>query len=112
MNKCKIALNRDDDKRLIRKDGITTLARGFLLLDLPFYIAIFCFFHRFRRLIKAMTEIDEIFAFYALSETEDPSTEGEPCTSKREFLVDIINLSLLLLSLKASLISSLSARLA
>ena len=38
-----------------------------------------------------MTEINEIFRSHALSETEDPSTEGEPCTSKREFLVDIIN---------------------
>ena len=28
VNKCKIALNRDDDKRIIRKDNITTLARG------------------------------------------------------------------------------------
>ena len=30
VNKCKIALNRDDDKRIIREDGITTLARGFV----------------------------------------------------------------------------------
>ena len=30
VNKCKIALNRDDDKRVIQKDGITTLARGFV----------------------------------------------------------------------------------
>ena len=29
VNKCKIALNRDDDKRLVQKDRITTLARGF-----------------------------------------------------------------------------------
>ena len=29
VNKCKIALNRDDDKRIIQEDGITTLARGF-----------------------------------------------------------------------------------
>ena len=29
VNKCKIALNRNDDKRLVQKDGITTLARGF-----------------------------------------------------------------------------------
>ena len=28
-NKCKIALNRDDDKRIIREDGITTLARRY-----------------------------------------------------------------------------------
>ena len=31
VNKCKIALNRDDDKRLTQKDGITTLVRGFYL---------------------------------------------------------------------------------
>ena len=30
VNKCKIALNRDDDKRIIQADGITTLARGFI----------------------------------------------------------------------------------
>ena len=30
VNKCKIALNRDDDKRIIQEDGITTLARGFV----------------------------------------------------------------------------------
>ena len=29
VNKCKIALNRDDDKRIIQDDGITTLARGY-----------------------------------------------------------------------------------
>ena len=29
VNKCKIALNRDDDKRLVQEDGITTLARGY-----------------------------------------------------------------------------------
>ncbi|WP_205732697.1 hypothetical protein, partial [Acinetobacter baumannii] len=30
VNKCKIALNRQDDKRIIQQDGITTLARGFI----------------------------------------------------------------------------------
>ena len=30
VKKCKIALNRDDDKRIIQEDGITTLARGFV----------------------------------------------------------------------------------
>ena len=30
VNKCKIALNRDDDKRIISEDGITMLARGFI----------------------------------------------------------------------------------
>ena len=29
VNKCKIALNREDDKRIIQDDGITTLARGY-----------------------------------------------------------------------------------
>ena len=29
VNKYKIALNRDDDKRLVQKDGVTTLAKGF-----------------------------------------------------------------------------------
>ena len=29
VNKHKIALNRDDDKRLMQADGITTLARGY-----------------------------------------------------------------------------------
>ena len=28
VNKHKIALNRDDDKRIVQADGITTLARG------------------------------------------------------------------------------------
>ena len=30
VNKYKIALNRDDDKRLVQVDGITTLARGYI----------------------------------------------------------------------------------
>ena len=30
VNKYKIALNRDDDKRLVQADGITTLARGYV----------------------------------------------------------------------------------
>ena len=34
VNKTKIALNRDDDKRLVLADGITTLARGHLESDL------------------------------------------------------------------------------
>ena len=29
VNKCKIALNRDDDKRVIQEDGINTLAQGY-----------------------------------------------------------------------------------
>ena len=29
VNKYKIALNKDDDKRLVQVDGITTLARGY-----------------------------------------------------------------------------------
>ena len=29
VNKYKIALNRDDDKRIVQKDGVTTLAKGF-----------------------------------------------------------------------------------
>ena len=33
VNKHKIALNRDDDKRLVKEDGITTLARGYLKLS-------------------------------------------------------------------------------
>ena len=32
VNKHKIALNRDDDKRLVQADGITTLARGYVAL--------------------------------------------------------------------------------
>ena len=28
VNKYKIALNRDDDKRIVQADGITTLGRG------------------------------------------------------------------------------------
>ena len=31
VNKYKIALNRDDDKRLVQADGITTLARGYIV---------------------------------------------------------------------------------
>ena len=30
VNKHKIALNRDDDKRIVQADGITTLARGYI----------------------------------------------------------------------------------
>ena len=33
VNKHKIALNRDDDKRLVQADGITTLARGHVALS-------------------------------------------------------------------------------
>ena len=33
VNKHKIALNRDDDKRLVQADGITTLARGYVVLS-------------------------------------------------------------------------------
>ena len=33
VNKHKIALNRDDDKRLVQVDGITTLARGHVTLS-------------------------------------------------------------------------------
>ena len=29
VNKYKVALNRDDDKRLVQLDGITTLGRGY-----------------------------------------------------------------------------------
>ena len=30
VNKHEIALNREDDKRLVQADGITTLARGYI----------------------------------------------------------------------------------
>ena len=30
VNKHKIALNRDNDRRLVQADGITTLARGYV----------------------------------------------------------------------------------
>ena len=33
VNKHKIALNRDDDKKLVQGDGITTLARGHVALS-------------------------------------------------------------------------------
>ena len=33
VSKCKIALNRDDDKRIVQTDGITTLARGYVALS-------------------------------------------------------------------------------
>ena len=32
VSKRKIALNRDDDKRIVQTDGITTLARGYVAL--------------------------------------------------------------------------------
>ena len=32
VNKYRIALNRDDDKRLVQADGIATLARGYVAL--------------------------------------------------------------------------------
>ena len=33
VNKYKIALNRDDDKRIVQADGITTLAWGYVELS-------------------------------------------------------------------------------
>ena len=33
VNKHKIALNRDDDKRVVQADGITILARGYVALS-------------------------------------------------------------------------------
>ena len=33
VNKHKIALNREDDKRLVQADGRTTLARGYVALS-------------------------------------------------------------------------------
>ena len=33
VNKDKIALNRDDDKRIVQVDGKTTLARGYVALS-------------------------------------------------------------------------------
>ena len=33
VNKYRIALNRDDDKRLVHADGIATLARGYVALS-------------------------------------------------------------------------------
>ena len=33
VNKYKIALNRDDDKRIVQADGITTLAKGYVALS-------------------------------------------------------------------------------
>ena len=33
VSKHKIALNRDDDKRIVQTDGITTLARGYVALS-------------------------------------------------------------------------------
>ena len=33
VNKHKIALNRDDDKRIVKGDGITTLARGYVAIS-------------------------------------------------------------------------------
>ena len=33
VNKYKIALNRDDDKRILQADGITTLARGYIAIS-------------------------------------------------------------------------------
>ena len=33
VNKYKIALNKDDDKRLVQADGITTLGRGYVALS-------------------------------------------------------------------------------
>ena len=33
VNKHKIALNRDDDKRIVQADGITTLARVYVVIS-------------------------------------------------------------------------------
>ena len=52
-----------------------------VLLIFPLYAGIFVLFFRFRRIIKAMTEIDEIFS--ALSSEDDE-------VSKRDFLVEKI----------------------
>ena len=37
VNKHKIALNRDDDKRIVQADGTTTLARGFIAISAQTY---------------------------------------------------------------------------
>lgn len=60
-----------------------------VLLVLPLYAAIFGIFWRFRYTIKAMSEIDEIFASCTLPETEESTMVEEPC--KREFLKGVIN---------------------
>ena len=52
-----------------------------VLLIFPLYAIIFGIFFRFRRLIKVMTEIDEIFS--TLSSEDDE-------VSKRDFLVEKI----------------------
>ena len=41
VNKHKVALNRDDDKRCVQTDGIKTLSRGYFLI-----IAIINTYHR------------------------------------------------------------------
>ena len=57
-----------------------------VLLILPLYVVIFGFFYRFRRLINAMNEIDEmIFANCNLE--EEIQEKGELSTGKREFLI-------------------------
>ena len=33
VNKHKVALNRDDDKRFVQADGVTTFARGYAALS-------------------------------------------------------------------------------
>ena len=61
-----------------------------ILLILPLYIGIFVTFFRFHRIIKAMTDIDELFAPLS-PDVDQESEEVETSVSKREFLVDIIN---------------------
>ena len=56
-----------------------------VLLILPLYVGIFALFFRFRRIIKAMTEIDEMI--FTNCSLEEETTQEEGDTSKREFLI-------------------------
>ena len=60
-----------------------------VLLIFPLYAGIFALFFRFRRIIKAMTEIDEIFSAMS-SEDDDRLAAQHEQVSKRGFLVEKI----------------------
>ena len=60
-----------------------------VLLIFPLYAGVFALFFRFRRIIKAMAEIDEIFSAMS-SEDDDRLVAQHEQVSKRGFLVEKI----------------------
>ena len=55
-----------------------------VILVLPIYVAIFVMIYRFRNIIKAMTEANDIIS-ELISETENPAAQSD--INKRDFFV-------------------------